>query len=78
LVEQEAHNEREAKRHARADASDSRAQRVMRSGNHAQEEGETVENPTEAWESLEVPEYGDVFIQDYCQFFMSSAPLEYF
>ena len=50
----------------------------MRSGNHAQEEGETVENPAEAWEGLEVPEYGDVFIQDYCQFFMSSAPLEYF
>jgi len=49
LVEQEAHNEREEKRRERAAASASRAERVMRSGNHTMEEGEEVQNPTEAW-----------------------------
>lgn len=75
-VDVEAHNEREAKRAKRGDAQATRT--VRRSGNHNEEDGETIENPREAWEALEVDEYGPYYIQDYCQFFMTSQPLDYF
>ena len=42
------------------------------------EDGETVENPREAWQNLEIDEYGPYFVQDYTQFFMTSQPLDYF
>lgn len=48
-VEAEAHNEREDKRAQRNAAAEGRADRVHRSGNHNMEEGETVENPADAW-----------------------------
>ena len=53
----------------------------MRRGAHnnqEQEEGEAVENQREAWESLDIEEYGPYFMQDYTQFFMTSQPLDYF
>ena len=53
----------------------------MRRGAHnnqEQEEGETVENQREAWESLDIEEYGPYYVQDYTQFFMTSQPLDYF
>ena len=46
-VDAEAHNEREAKRQRRHDAQGARV--VRRSAAHNEEEGETVENPREAW-----------------------------
>lgn len=46
-VDQEAHNERESKRQQRADVAGQRD--VRRSGNHNEEDGETVENPKTAW-----------------------------
>lgn len=42
------------------------------------EEGEAVENPREAWQDLEVEEYGPHYMQDHTQFFMTSQPLDYF
>lgn len=75
-VDVEAHNEREAKRQKRGEAQAARV--VRRSGNNNEEDGETVEKPREAWERLEVAEYGPFYMQDYKQFFMSSQPLDYF
>ena len=46
-MDAEAHNEREAKRQKRTDATASRA--VRRSGADNAEEGEAVENPRDAW-----------------------------
>ena len=60
LVDQEAHNEREQKRQKRHQASNSRAQPHRASQNC--EEGDMVENPADAWESLEVEEYGPCFV----------------
>lgn len=51
---------------------------MRRSGNHNEEEGETVENPRTAWQSLDVEEYGPYYINCYTQFFMTSQPLDYF
>ena len=76
LVDAEAHNEREAKRQKRHKAQGERE--VRRGGDHDAEEGETVENPREAWEGLDIEEYGPYFVQDYTQFFMTSQPLDYF
>ena len=76
LVDAEAHSDREQKRQQRADAKGTRT--VRRSGNHAMEEGEEPENPRDAWQNLEVTEYGPYFVQDYTQFFMTSSPLDYF
>ena len=76
LVDMEAHNEREAKRKQRHEAANAR--NVRRGGEHNEEEGETVENPTEAWKNLEIEEYGPYFVQDYMQFFITSDPMDYF
>ena len=35
---------------------------VLRSGADNAEEGEAVENPRDAWESLEIPEYGPCYV----------------
>lgn len=51
---------------------------MRRSGNNDNEEGEEVENPREAWKSLEIEEYGPCFMHNYTQFFMTSQPLDYF
>lgn len=75
LVEAEAHNEREEKRHKRGQAHEARV--VSRSGAQ-NEEGEMTESPQDAWRSLEVEEYGPCFHQDYTQFFMTGEPLDYF
>ena len=75
LVDQEAHNERESKRQARREAQQTR--NVRRSGNDNVEEGEVAEN-RDAWQNLEVEEYGPYYVQDYTQFFMTSPPLDYF
>ena len=75
IVDTEAHNERELKRQQRIEAA---AARRTRRGTGTGEEEDEVENPREAWEALEIPEYGPEFVQDYTQFFMSSDPLDYF
>lgn len=76
-VDDEAHTEREAKRQKRHNAQNER-QVVHRSGNHNVEDGEMVENPLEAWQGLEIAEYGPCFVQDFTQFFTTSKPLDYF
>ena len=63
LVDQEAHNDREAKRKQRHDAT--KARQVVRNDGHDQEDGDTVGDRRTAWESLEVEEYGPYFVQDY-------------
>ena len=75
-VDLEAHNEREAKREQRQKAHNER--QVRRSGNNNEEDGETVENARDAWQNLEVEEYGPFLHHDNTQFFMTSQPLDYF
>lgn len=51
---------------------------MRRSGDNNQEDGEDVEKAREAWQNLEVEEYGPYFQQSTTQFFMTSEPLDYF
>lgn len=37
-----------------------------------------MENLRDAWQNLDIDEYGPYFVQDYTQFFMTSPPLDYF
>lgn len=51
---------------------------MHRNGNHDCEEGEEVVGLEDAWQSLEIQEYGPYFVQDFTQFFTTSRPLDYF
>ena len=75
LVDQEAHRERDEKKAQRAGQKD---RAVRRGAEKNAEEGEEAENPREAWESLDVFDYGPFFVQDYTQFFTTAQPLDYF
>lgn len=75
-VDAEAHKDRESKRNERTTAQQER--NVRRSGAANADDGNSVENPRDAWQNLEVAEYGPCFQNDFTQFFMTSSPLDYF
>jgi hypothetical protein len=44
----------------------------------ASEDDMDQEDRKEAWTGLEIDEYGDRFVYDHTQFFMSANPLDFF
>lgn len=73
IVEEENKNERERKRQERAN----RERGIVRRGaDGGEDDGD--DDPTLAWEGLEVENYGDDFMVSQTQFFTTSAPLDYF
>ena len=67
LVDFQAHSEREAKRLKRLQAGNTHSnQHCYRGADNANfEDGDTVENPREAWQSLEVEEYGPCYVHNF-------------
>lgn len=73
IVEEESKKERENKRQERANQDRGKVKRGADGG-----EDDGKDDPTLAWEGLEVENYGDDFMVSQTQFFTTSAPLDYF